>query len=195
MSSPGDAHSLMAELWPTEGDIQVEKRSLRQRQREKQTSSANCATVTSAHWVPPVLLLTDVLRIRFCHLKTHRGSTLQTFYRAKTGGLPRWYLEYDSEVTLCLLCVTAASVDKCWGLWSIETVLSIVLQNRREYNTIEQCHAKQNCCNNIIKWLLVKTKKNKKIHLECLVQPWHCVRRCLDSIETIEEADEKTAIL
>lgn len=32
--------------------------------------------------------LTDVLRIRFCHLKTHRGDTPQTFSGPRQGGSP-----------------------------------------------------------------------------------------------------------
>lgn len=37
---------------------------------------------------PPVPLLTYVLRIRFCHLKTHQGDAPLTSYRAKTGDRP-----------------------------------------------------------------------------------------------------------
>lgn len=64
-------------------------------QRENQTPSAICAAFTSAcshSGFPPVSLLTDVLRIRFCHLKAHWGDTPQTFNRVKRG-VPWWYIE------------------------------------------------------------------------------------------------------
>lgn len=62
---------------------------------KNQTPSAICAAFTSAcshSGFPPVSLLTDVLRIRFCHLKAHWGDTPQTFYRVKRG-VPWWYIE------------------------------------------------------------------------------------------------------
>lgn len=97
MSSPGDARSPLAHIsqsWTlTRAEVacQGDDRLWGQRQRENQTSSANCATFTSARSLsgfPPVPLLTDVLRIRFCHLKTHQGDTPQMFYRLRQGAAP-----------------------------------------------------------------------------------------------------------
>ncbi|TNN79805.1 hypothetical protein EYF80_009842 [Liparis tanakae] len=53
-------------------------------------NSANCAAVppagARAAGSLPRPVLTDVPRIRFCHLKTHRGGTLQTFFTGPRRG-------------------------------------------------------------------------------------------------------------
>lgn len=84
-----------SELWPALKSTACVRKHREDKDRGvNQPPLAICATLTGvcSHRVPSCPLLTDVLRIGFCHLKSQRVHGVRHFT-----GLARWHLEKQEQ--------------------------------------------------------------------------------------------------